>query len=85
MKISNILDHIDSGQRRAIFDLAWPIGIQEELSQPMAILRNENTETITIASSAGFRCFAKAQDFKQYVLRELLAEEENAATSVTDV
>jgi hypothetical protein len=84
MKISNILDHIDSGQRQAIFDLAWPNGIQEELSQPVAVLLNESTETITIASRAGFRCFTTAQDFKEYVQREILAEE-IAADSETDV
>ena len=31
--------------------------IQEELSQPVAVLLNEDAETITLASQAGFRCF----------------------------
>jgi len=35
----------------------WPNGIQEELSQPVAVLRNGGGETIGIASQAGFRCF----------------------------
>ncbi|MFN8765450.1 MAG: hypothetical protein ACK5ZC_13330 [Pirellulaceae bacterium] len=55
--------------------MAWPNGIQEELSQPVAVLLNESAETITIASRAGFRCFTTAQDFKEYVQREILADE----------
>jgi hypothetical protein len=37
--------------------LAWPNGIQKELSQPVAVLLNEGTDTIAIASRAGYRCF----------------------------
>ena len=33
-----------SGEQQAVFDLAWPNGIQEELSQPVALLLSENTE-----------------------------------------
>jgi hypothetical protein len=29
------------GEQKAVFDLAWPNGIQEELSQPVAVLLNE--------------------------------------------
>ena len=31
----------DTGKQKAVFDLAWPSGIQEELSQPVAVLLNE--------------------------------------------
>ena len=64
-----------TGEQKAVFDLAWPNGIQEELSQPVAVLINEGAETISIASQAGFRCFTSAADFKRYVLREVLAED----------
>ena len=47
----------DTGAQKAVFDLAWPNGIQEELSQPVAVLLNEGAETIAFASQAGFRCF----------------------------
>ena len=30
-----------TGEQKAVFDLAWPNGIQEELSQPVAVLLNE--------------------------------------------
>ncbi|HAH59267.1 MAG TPA: hypothetical protein DCL86_14070 [Bacteroidales bacterium] len=62
----------ETGQQRAIFDLAWPNGIQEELSQPVAVLLNESNETISIANAAGFRCFTSVKDFKQYITTEIL-------------
>jgi hypothetical protein len=64
-----------SGKQKAVFDLAWPSGIQEELSQPVAVLLNENNDTIAVASQAGFRCFTSIADFKKYVQSEVLAEE----------
>lgn len=64
-----------TGAQRAVFDLAWPNGIQEELSQPVAILLNEETETMAIANQAGFRCFTSVSKFKRYVRSEVLAED----------
>lgn len=62
-------DHADreSGKQVAVFDLAWPQGLQKELSVPVAVLLNEETATISIASQAGFLCFTDAQSFKEYV------------------
>lgn len=65
----------ETGMQKAVFDLAWPNGIQEELSQPVAVLLNETAETIAIASQAGFRCFAAIADFQHYVHTEILAGE----------
>jgi hypothetical protein len=65
----------ESGEQKAVFDLAWPSGIQEELSQPVVVLLNESSETLSIASRAGFRCFTETEDFKRYVQREILALE----------
>ncbi len=64
-----------TGEQKAVFDLAWPNGIQEELSQPVAVLLSESTETISIASQAGFRCFTSPEEFKHYVSSEILAGE----------
>lgn len=64
-----------SGEQQAVFDLAWPNGIQEKLSQPVAVLLNESKETMALASRAGFRCFTKTQDLKDYVQKEILANE----------
>lgn len=66
----------ETGQQKAIFDLAWPTGVQEELSEPVALAINEPPEILRIGSQAGIRCFTSSQDFKQYVLKEILAEAE---------
>lgn len=73
-------DYADAatGAQKAIFDLAWPTGIQEELSQPVVVLLNEATETIGIASQAGYRCFTSAQEFRRYVETDILAEPSHA-------
>jgi hypothetical protein len=65
----------DTGGQKAVFDLAWPNGIQEELSQPVAVLLNETTSVIAVASQAGYRCFTMTDDFKRYVQTEILVEE----------
>ena len=63
-----------TGEQKAVFDLAWPRGIQAELSQPVVVLLNEGDETIAIASQAGFRCFTTVKEFQRYVQTEVLSE-----------
>jgi hypothetical protein len=65
----------ETGEQQAVFDLAWPHGIQEELSQPAAVLIDEGAEMLAVASGAGYRCFTSIEDFKMYVLKEILAVE----------
>jgi hypothetical protein len=67
-----------TGEQKAVLDLAWPSGIQEELSQPVVILLGEGAETIAIASQAGFRCFTDIPAFMQYVEEEILVVRANA-------
>jgi hypothetical protein len=67
-----------TGEQKAVFDLAWPNGIQEELSQPVAVLLNESTETIGIASQAGYRCFTGIEEFRRYVENDILARGSHA-------
>ena len=62
----------DTGEQKAVFDLAWPSGIQRELSQPVAVLFNEQADVIALASNAGYRCFTTPENFKQYVKDNLL-------------
>lgn len=64
-----------TGEPLAIFDLAWPHGIQVELSQPVVLLLNESSDILAIASRAGFRCFTNVSDFKRYVEGDLLVAE----------
>lgn len=68
----------ESGRQQAVFDLAWPNGIQEELSQPVAVLLNGDATTVTLASQAGFRCFTDEVTFQRYVMKEVLAETADA-------
>ena len=63
----------ESGEQKAVFDLAWPSGLQEELSQPVAVLLNEDAATMALASQAGFRCFTSGESFRNYVSTEVLA------------
>ncbi|RME42083.1 MAG: DUF262 domain-containing protein [Chloroflexi bacterium] len=65
----------ETGEQKAVFDLAWPNGLQEELSEPVAVLLNEEPEVIALASQAGFRCFTSIESFKRYASREVLGAE----------
>jgi hypothetical protein len=67
-----------TGEQRAVFDVAWPNGIQEELSQPVVVLLNESTEMIGIASQAGYRCFTSTEEFRRYVENDILAGSSHA-------
>jgi hypothetical protein len=64
-----------TGEQKAVFDLAWPNGIQEELSQPVVVLLNESNEMLAIASQAGYRCFTSTGDFRRYVESEILVRD----------
>ena len=61
----------DTGEQLAVFDLAWPDGIQSELSQPVAVLLDEDSDTLAVAAQAGYRCFTHTQDFRAYVTTEI--------------
>jgi hypothetical protein len=63
-----------TGEQKAVFDLAWPDGLQEGLSQPVAVLLNEGTETLAVASSLGFRCFNDRDVFRAYLTKEVLGD-----------
>ena len=66
----------ETGEQKAVFDLAWPNGIQAGLSQPVAVLLNEGRDVIGLASGAGYRCFTTPTDFRQYVEDEFLFQVE---------
>ena len=61
----------NTGEQLAVFDLAWPDGIQAGLSNPVAVLLDEGAETLAIAARAGYRCFTRIQDFRTYVAIEI--------------
>ncbi len=70
-------DHADpaTGAQVAVFDLAWPDGLQPGLTGPVAVLLNEPAEVLAIASAAGYRCFTSGAAFRAYVEGEILRGE----------
>ena len=70
-------DHADpaTGAQTAVFDLAWPDGLQPGLTGPVAVLLNEPAEVLAIASAAGYRCFTSGAAFRAYVGGEILRGE----------
>lgn len=62
----------ETGEQIAILDLAWPDGVQAELTEPVALLVDEEPELTALASERGFRCFASVAAFEQYVETEIL-------------
>lgn len=69
----------DSEFAPTVLDLAWPDGVQAELSDPVAVLLNEPERVVAEASSAGYRCFTSGEEFRQYIDSEILGETEDAA------
>jgi hypothetical protein len=69
----------ESGEPYGVLDLAWPDGLQEGLSVPVALLIDEPKETEAAANRAGFRYFTSVEAFRSYVEREILAVDEEAA------
>lgn len=57
----------------AILDLAWPNGLQEGLSQPVALLIDEPIEVEEAVNRAGFLFFTDLKSLRGYVKREILA------------
>jgi hypothetical protein len=75
-----VVDEV-TGDPLAVFDIAWPKGLQEGYSQPVAILLNEPRETEEVANRVGYRFFKTTEEFKDYVLRDILAEPEAVRAS----
>lgn len=62
----------ETGEEIAMFDLAWPDGVQSELSEPVAVLIDEDVEVLAAAGRNGYRFFTSPDDFKQYINNEIL-------------
>ena len=62
-----------TGELLAILDLAWPDGLQEGLSQPVALLIDEDADTEKRASEAGYRFYTDTDSLKRYVEEQILA------------
>ncbi len=77
-ELSHELINEYTGELLAVLDLAWPDGIQEGFSQPVALLIDENTGIEKFASQAGFRIYTDQESLKHYVNQEILAIDEAA-------
>ena len=62
----------ESGAPLAILDLAWPDGLQPELSGPVALLIDEAAAVHELANDRGFRFFTTIEAFKRYVTTQIL-------------
>ncbi len=57
----------DNGDVVAIIDLAWPHGVQQGLSAPLALLLNETAETQAIVSKFGYRYYTSVEELQEYI------------------
>jgi hypothetical protein len=62
----------ETGVQKAVFDLAWPDGLQPGLTGTVVLLLNESPDVLALASAAGFRCFTTAADLRAHVESEIL-------------
>ena len=62
-----------AGRQLAIIDLAWPRGLQEGLTQPIALLLNESAEMVQVVYQAGYHYFTSSVELCAYIEREILA------------
>ena len=65
----------ETGEFVDVLDLAWPNGVQEGLTTPVALLIDEGKQTLHAAQRHGFRYFTDLDSFKRYVKKEILSEE----------
>ena len=71
-QISYDYSDAETGTQEAVFDLAWPDGLQAGLTAPVTVLLDEPVEVLSLASAAGFRCFTTIGEFRAYVENEIL-------------
>ena len=64
---------LDEGQDPVVvIDLAWPEGIQVGLSEPVALMLNEEEGDVVAASAAGYRVFTSVDALKRHVESDVL-------------
>ena len=65
-----------TGEPMAILDLAWPDGLQVGLSQPVALLIDEEKATEEAVNTVGYRFFNDPKKLYEYIEREILSQVE---------
>jgi len=57
----------EKGKVLMIIDIAWPQGIQSELSEPLALLIDEDNANIEMVNRNGYKYFTSSEKFKSYI------------------
>lgn len=65
----------NTGDLLAVIDAAWPDGLQEGLSQPVAVLLEEPEYVQQTVNQAGYLYFTSVEAFKEHATDEVLAAE----------
>ena len=73
-----------TGEAQATFDLAWPDGLQEGLSQPVALLLDESEINHAAANQAGYLYFTDVAAFKTHVENAVLTYAQGQETGPSD-
>ena len=66
----------ETGQVLALLDLAWPNGLQPGLTQPVALVIDEDKEIEKILNKHGYKFFTAIDELKKYVKKEILGNSE---------
>jgi hypothetical protein len=56
-----------TGEVLTVVDLAWPAGVQEGFSQPVALILPGDQDQINILNQAGYRFFTRVKDLRTYL------------------
>lgn len=62
-----------SGDLLVVIDLAWPSGIQEGYSEPVALIIGQEPEAEVAARAGGFRTFPSTGSLRTYVRERIMA------------
>jgi len=65
----------ETGHALGILDRAWPDGLQPGLSDPVAVILDDDPTLREAAAQGGYRAFVEPATFQAYVEREILAGE----------
>jgi hypothetical protein len=55
-----------TGEFIVVGDAVWPLGVQEELTEPICLEIDADAETITRLTAIGYRCFTAIEALKRY-------------------
>ncbi|MEW6273930.1 MAG: DUF262 domain-containing protein [Bacillota bacterium] len=65
-----------TGEVLTVVDLAWPAGVQEGYSQPVALVLQGDRNQINLLNQAGYRFFVSVEDLRAYLETLLGVREE---------